>query len=57
VEAGEAEGIYMATFPLDKIRVYRKGEVEGNAYRRPAKYRLLVSGEVKEPFIREDARR
>jgi predicted amidohydrolase len=57
VEAGEAEGIYMAAFPLDKIRTYRESEVHGNAYRRPAKYGMLVSDEVKAPFLRDDARR
>ena len=57
IEAGEAEGIYMAPFPIDKIREYRNNEVHGNAYRRPSKYRLLVSEAVDEPFIRNDARR
>jgi predicted amidohydrolase len=57
IEAGEAEGIYIAAFPLDKIRAYRKNEVHGNAYRHPKKYGLLVSEKVKDPFIRDDARR
>ncbi len=54
VEAGEEEGIYMASFPLDDIRAYRNREVHGNAYRRPKKYQLLVSEEKEEPFIRAD---
>jgi predicted amidohydrolase len=43
VEAGEQEGIYLATFPITKIREYRQNEVHGNAYRKPSKYQLIVS--------------
>lgn len=57
VEAGEAEGIYLATFPMDKLRDYRRNECHGNTYRRPAQYQLLTATEVSEPFVREDARR
>jgi len=57
VEAGEAEGIYLAAFPMDKIRDYRRREIHGNTYRHPDKYRLLVSEEIKEPFIRRDYRK
>jgi len=57
VEAGEAEGIYLAQFPMEKIREYRSREIHGNAYRRPAKYGLLLSEDVSEPFIRKDCRR
>ena len=57
VEAGEAQGIYMAVFPMDKIREYRKNEVHGNAYRHPAKYGLLVEERIEEPFIRGDYRK
>jgi predicted amidohydrolase len=53
IEAGEAEGIYMAEFDIEKIREYRKKEVWGNAYRKPKRYSLLVSEEIKEPFIRK----
>ncbi|QQO08810.1 carbon-nitrogen hydrolase family protein [Breznakiella homolactica] len=56
-EAGEAEGIYTAEFNMDKLAEYRKREVWGNAYRRPGRYSLLCSEEVKQPFIRRDARR
>ena len=38
VEAGEMEGVYLASFPMDLLRAYRKSEIHGNAYRRPAKY-------------------
>ena len=37
IEAGEREGIYIADFPLDEIRVYRRTEVHGNAFRHPGK--------------------
>lgn len=56
VEAGEAEGIYIAPIAIGKIREYRRREVHGNAYRRPRLYGALVSGEVSEPFIREGRR-
>ena len=52
VEAGEAEGIYMASFPMAEIRDYRRREVHGNAYRRPKKYHALISENKSEPFVR-----
>lgn len=57
VEAEESEGIYIADFPIDEMREYRSREVHGNAYRHPDKYKLLVSENVEEPFIRKDSRR
>lgn len=57
IEADENEGIYIADFPMDEIREYRNCEVHGNAYRHPEKYKLLISENVKEPFIRSDYRR
>ena len=57
VEAGEAEGVYLACFPIDKIRRYRKTDVHGNAYRHPAKYGLLLSENIEEPFVRNDYRK
>lgn len=56
VEADSMEGIYMADFPIDEMREYRGREVHGNAYRRPEKYKLLLSSEVSEPFVRENRR-
>jgi len=55
VEAGESEGVYLATFDMDEIREYRSREVWGNAFRRPHRYGLLTSLEVEEPFVRVDA--
>lgn len=57
VEAGEAEGIYMASFPMETLRAYRKNEIHGNAYRRPSQYGKLTETGVEEPFIRTDTRR
>ena len=57
VEAGGEEGIYIADFSMDEIREYRAREVHGNAYRRPGKYKLLISERVEEPFVRKDSRR
>lgn len=57
VEAGEAEGIYLAHFDLEQMRRYRSREAWGNAFRRPDRYHLLTAPEVDEPFFREDARR
>lgn len=57
IEAGESEGIYLAAFPLTKIRDYRRKEVHGNTYRHPSKYHLLISQQIEEPFIRADYRK
>ena len=57
IEAGEREGIYIADFPMEEIREYRRQEVHGNAYRHPQKYHLLISEERNEPFIRQDYRK
>ena len=57
IEAGEREGIYIADFPIEEIREYRRREVHGNAYRHPKKYSILVSEEINEPFVRKDYRR
>ena len=53
LDAGEREGIYLADFPMDEIREYRKREVHGNAWRRPELYGELISRKVEEPFIRD----
>lgn len=43
VEAGEAEGVYLAPFDMAALRAYRQVEVHGNAYRRPEQYQMLAS--------------
>jgi predicted amidohydrolase len=57
IEAGEAEGVYLAEFDLDKIRAWREHEGWGNAFRRPSRYALLTSPAVEPPFVRSKARR
>ena len=53
-EAGEREGIYIADFPIEDMREYRRKEVHGNSFRRPELYGLLTDMKVSEPFIREE---
>lgn len=50
VEAGAAEGIFLAALDLDAIRAHRRETFWGNAFRRPHRYGLLASTEVREPF-------
>jgi predicted amidohydrolase len=55
VRAGPDAGIVTARFDLDELRVWRRTEVWGGAYRRPHRYDRLVSDAVAEPFRRTDA--
>ena len=57
VEAGQTEGIYLAEFDLDALREYRQKETWGNAFRKPARYHILISNDIHEPFIRAKAKR
>jgi N-carbamoylputrescine amidase len=57
VEAGESEGVYLASFDLDGIRAYREREAWGNSYRRPRLYGSLSEEKVDPPFVRPDATR
>lgn len=57
LDAGENESIYIGELDLDMLKRYRETEVHGNAYRRPEKYSLLTSEEVKYPFVRSDKKR
>ncbi|GHO41925.1 carbon-nitrogen hydrolase family protein [Ktedonospora formicarum] len=52
MEAGESEGIYLATFDVQKIRNYRERESWGNSFRKPHRYGLLTSSAVEPPFVR-----
>ena len=56
IEAGEAEGVYLATFDLDAIRAYRQREAWGDAFRRPGAYAALTSAKVAPPFLRVNER-
>lgn len=50
MEAGEVEGIYLATLDLDKLRQHRATTVWGNAFRRPHRYQALSNSKVSAPF-------
>jgi predicted amidohydrolase len=52
IEAGEPEGIYLATFDLNMIQAHREHETWGNAFRKPQRYGLLTSLTVEPPFMR-----
>ena len=56
LEADGKEGIYMAVFDMDLLRAYRKEEMQGNTFRHPRKYGMLVEENVREPFIRDGYR-
>lgn len=49
VEAGGEEGVFLATFDLDRLRERRSKTIWGNAYRRPHRYAPLTSPE-KDPL-------
>lgn len=51
------EDIKVVQFNMSEIREYRNRETLGDAYRKPYAYRQLIENNVKEPFIRKDARR
>lgn len=44
-EAPGEEGVYLAEIDLDMLREYRAGEVMGNKYRHPEKYRILIAND------------
>ena len=56
IQAGEAEGVYIAALNVRQLQEYRKREVFGNAYRHPKKYKRLTKLKIEEPFIRSDYR-
>jgi predicted amidohydrolase len=45
VEAGDEEGVFLATFDLEAMRDYREREPWGGAYRKPAAYEALARPE------------
>jgi len=47
-----SEGVFTVDFDIDAIRKYRQKETWGNAYRKVNAYEILLSPEVKSPFIR-----
>jgi len=53
--AGSEEGVYFGSLNIHDIRRYREETIWGNAYRRPHKYKKIVSPEVDEIFKRNDS--
>ena len=56
LQAGGAEGIYLAELDLEQLRRYRECEVHGNAFRRPRKYGILLEEKIEPPFVRSRRR-
>lgn len=54
VEAGAAEGLYLAQFDLAALRADRAKRIWGNAYRRPHRYQALISTEKQDLWNRLD---
>jgi predicted amidohydrolase len=54
VMAGEEEGLFLAEFNLNEIRRDRRKTIHGNAYRRPHRYKLLISPEKDDVWQRVD---
>ncbi|MCJ8329497.1 MAG: carbon-nitrogen hydrolase family protein [Lentisphaeria bacterium] len=54
VQAGEEEGVFVATFDMEELRKNQKETIHGNAYRRPQRYGILSSDEVAEPYVRKN---
>jgi N-carbamoylputrescine amidase len=53
VQAGKKEGVYTASFNLDKLREYRRKTIWGGAFRRPQRYKIITEfGEL--PEFRRD---
>ena len=52
--AGKKPGVYMGSVNIEDVREYRGWTYWGNAYRRPHRYKKLISPEVNEPFIRKN---
>ncbi|MDO8604250.1 MAG: carbon-nitrogen hydrolase family protein [bacterium] len=57
VVADDEEGVWYASFDIDKLRKYREKEIWGDAYRKPRLYKKLTEDNVLQPFVRKDARR
>ena len=56
VEAGDYEGIYLAPFPLRRMRESRESETQGDTFRRPSLYGALTAHGKRPPFVRETFR-
>ncbi len=49
------QGIFYAEFDIRQVRKIRRQTFWGNAWRRPNRYKALISTDVDEPFLRKDA--
>lgn len=47
------EGLYYASFDMEKLRSYRKREMMGNTFRKVKAYGDLLSGNIDYPFVRD----
>jgi N-carbamoylputrescine amidase len=54
--ADERVGVYMAGVELGTLRDFREKTIYGNAFRRPHKYKSMISEEVEQPFVRDNYR-
>lgn len=52
--ADENVGVHVAEIDLGYLRNFREKTIYGNAFRRPHKYKSLISNEVAPPFIRSN---
>lgn len=50
LQADGSEGIFVAELDLKQLRSYREKEMQGNVYRHPEKYRILIDTERKPSF-------
>lgn len=57
LQAGPDAGIYLTDLNLTQLRQYRAAEMQGDTYRRPHKYALLVEDRLQPPFVRPYPRR
>lgn len=55
-QADDKERICLAKLDLDQLRQYREREMQGNTFRRPSRYGILLDPGVEAPFIREGRR-
>ncbi len=54
ITADDSENVILAPFDMVKIRARQAGTIYGNAYRRPLKYKILVSTHLDSVFIRKN---
>ncbi|MBN1126328.1 MAG: carbon-nitrogen hydrolase family protein [Sedimentisphaerales bacterium] len=55
VMAGEKEGLFIATFDMESLRQRRRNSIWGNAFRRPRRYKAMLSAEKDDVWKRNNA--